>query len=98
MKKVLLFAFFSLALVACSSKYVDLPETPSAEDVNLTGTPMSDMDFIDCVDRVWPEKNLNQEIKDKYWDNSNRISKMCRRFGEPPHYGSFVVCCESLKK
>jgi hypothetical protein len=97
MKKLLTIVLFAVALTSCS-KLVSLPSVPSAEDMALTGTGLSDDTFTACVDRVWPEKKLNQEIKDRYWDNSSRISKVCRRFGASPNYNDYVVCCESLKK
>jgi hypothetical protein len=92
MKKLLMFALLALAFTSCS-KYVSVQNVSSVEDMDLTGTGMSDDAFTNCVDRVWPEKDLNQLIKDRYWDNSSRISKVCRRFGTSPKYNDFVVCC-----
>lgn len=94
--KALAFVLLVMGLVGCSN-YVSLPQVASVEDMSLTGTGMTEAGFATCVDRVFPEKNLNQKMKDRYWDNSSRISKVCRRFGHAPDYNDFEVCCQPLK-
>ena len=79
------------------SKYVMLPEATSIENIHLTGHGMGDDLFLTCLDRVWPEKDLNEEMKNRYFANSGRISKLCRQFGESPDYKDYVVCCEAGK-